>query len=287
MPITLSCACGASFNLKDEHAGGKFQCPKCGGALSAPSAAAAPAPAAHDGHRAFHRDKFLLRQKLSAISEKYSLSDEQGVPIIWIERPARIMRSLGAMAAGFGILGLSIYLAVFMRLGVGIMVVGIPAAFVALIMLNPKRHVTFYADEAKTEPLLSAYQDQRFVLLRATFSVSLPDGTPLARLEKNHIHNILRRKWVVYRPDGSVWAVAKEDSIILALLRRVLGTFYGLLRTNFVIHKGDGDDVIGEFNRKMTLLDHYVLDMSSDSGRHLDRRVAAALGVMLDTGESR
>lgn len=285
MPITLSCTCGESFNLKDEHAGGKFQCPKCGGVLSAPGAA--PAAAAHEGHSAFHRDKFLLRQKLFSISEKYSVSDEKGSPVLWVERPARVLRSLGAISAGLGLLAAAIYIAVYTNLGLWAMAFGVPAAFIAAIALNPKRHVTFYGDEAKTQPLLNAYQDQRFVLLTATYSVALPDGTQLAKLEKNYIHNILRRKWTIYRPDGEVWAVAKEDSILLALLRRVLGTFYGLLRTNFVIHRGESDDLIGEFNRKMTLLDHYVLDMTSDSGRHLDRRVAAALGVLLDTGEGR
>jgi hypothetical protein len=45
--------------------------------------------------------------------------------------------------------------------------------------------------------------------------------------------------------------------------------------------------VIGEFNRKFTILDRYVLDLTADPGRNLDRRIALALGVMLDTGERR
>jgi len=45
--------------------------------------------------------------------------------------------------------------------------------------------------------------------------------------------------------------------------------------------------VIGDFNRKLTLLDRYVLDLRQDPDRRLDRRVALALGIMLDTGERR
>lgn len=286
MAITLSCACGASYELKDEHAGGSFQCPKCQGVLRAP--AAVPA-AAHEGHSAFHRDKFLMRQKLFSISEKYTVSDEQGAPVIWIERPARLLRGLLALGAGFGVAGVLIFFGVALGgAATGILsLLGVFGGIATALALNPKRHVTMYGDEAMTAPLLKAYQDQRFVLLTATYSVALPDGTPIAKLEKNYLHNILRKKWSVYRPDGNLWATAKEDSILLALLRRFLGTFYGLLRTNFIICLGDGDEVIGEFNRKMTLLDHYVLDMSADTGRRLDRRVAAALGVLLDTGESR
>jgi len=91
----------------------------------------------------------------------------------------------------------------------------------------------------------------------------------------------------VLSPAGAIISVIKEDSIILSLLRRVLGPALGLLRTNFVFFKGNSDHPIGEFNRKFTLLDRYVLDLTSDPEHSLDRRVALALGVMLDTGEGR
>ena len=81
--------------------------------------------------------------------------------------------------------------------------------------------------------------------------------------------------------------VAKEDSFILSLLRRLIGPFFGLLRTNFVILAPDEGQVLGEFNRKFTILDRYSLNMSGDANRTLDRRIALALGVMLDTGERR
>lgn len=288
MSTLLTCACGASYNLKDEHANGAFTCPKCGGVLRAPEpAAAAGFPAAH--HPAFHRHKFLLRQKLLSISSKYALSDEQGNGVLWIERPARVLRQVGAIAAGLGAGAALIFLGILLPPWgvVAGAVLALPVSLSLFVLLGPKRHVTFYSDEAMTDPLLKVYQDQRFVMLVATYSVALPDGTPLAKLEKNYIHNLLRKKWAVYRPDGSVWAVAREDSILLALLRRFLGTFYGLLRTNFIICNGDSEEVIGEFNRKMTIRDHYVLDLSADPGLRLDRRVATALSVLLDTGESR
>ena len=62
---------------------------------------------------------------------------------------------------------------------------------------------------------------------------------------------------------------------------------FGLLRTNFLILRGSSDDIVGEFKRKFTILDRYVLDMSADPQRLVDRRIALALGLMLDTGERR
>ena len=46
---------------------------------------------------------------------------------------------------------------------------------------------------------------------------------------------------------------------MLSLLRRVLGTFFGFLSTNFVFVRDRDEDVVGEFNRKFTLLDRYEL----------------------------
>ena len=91
----------------------------------------------------------------------------------------------------------------------------------------------------------------------------------------------------MYDPGGRLLYTAKEDSVILSLLRRFLGSFFGLLRTNFLILRGDSEDVLGEFKRKFTILDRYVLDMSADPQRTVDRRIALALGLMLDTGERR
>jgi hypothetical protein len=75
--------------------------------------------------------------------------------------------------------------------------------------------------------------------------------------------------------------------MILSLLRRFLGHFFGILRTNYIIVDPVSKHVIGEFNRKFSLFDKYVLDMSADRSLELDRRMAVALAVMLDTGERR
>ena len=47
----------------------------------------------------FQRSKFLLRQKLLAISEKYTVGDESGKPVLFVERPAHLLRGLAALFA--------------------------------------------------------------------------------------------------------------------------------------------------------------------------------------------
>jgi len=164
------------------------------------------------------------------------------------------------------------------------------AAFIFLVIsmsLRPRRHVTIYRDESRRETLLRVIQDQRVAFLTRTYTVVTAAGETLAVLRKTYLHNIVRKRWYVTAPGGAPLAMAIEDSIVLSLLRRVIGPLLGFLRTNFVLVRGPDAEIFGEFNRKFTLLDRYVLDLSADSARAFDRRVAVALGVMLDTGERR
>ena len=169
------------------------------------------------------------------------------------------------------------------------MLVILVGAFAAGIAISAKRHVTFYRDESKRERLLDILQDKKFQPITMTYTVRDARGRPLARLGKNLLFNFIRKRWYVWAPgpDRRLLFLAKEDSVILSLLRRFLGPLFGLLRTNFIFLPAGTEDVIGEFKRKFTILDRYVLDMTADPHRLMDRRIALALGVMLDTGERR
>ncbi|MFG3819550.1 hypothetical protein [Limnothrix redekei] len=244
----------------------------------------------------FNRDRFLLRQKLMTLSEKYDVCDDHGAPILFIERPTHWARSLLAVLAGLVTTIVMIVLLAFLLSVVpkdlqwpvflmGTIVICI-AVLAVIVLISPKRHVTIYRDASKQEPLIKIIQEKKFEWFTATFTVRDLKGD-LARFRKNYLYDLFRKRWHCYRPDGSLLCIAYEDSIALALLRRLLGPMFGLLRTNFIICEANRERQIGEFNRKFTLLDRYVLDMSADLNRYLDRRIAIALGVILDTGEAR
>ena len=291
MPVTVHCQCGITYDLKDEYAGRSVTCPKCATVNVVPSPAVGTDPA-------FDRDKFLLRQKAMAIKEKYYVWDEAGNVILYVERPAHFFRGLLAVFAGlvagvaaFIVLGTVANLAGQGTVADALTFVAIMGAIVTFVVVTakiaPKRHVTFYRDDSRKERVLEVLQDEKLTLFKANFTVRDPKGSVLARLHKNYLYNFFRKQWRCSSASGTLMCIAKEDSIILSLLRRFLGPLFGLLRTNFIILRGTGDTLVGEFNRKFTLLDRYVLDMSRDPRRQLDRRVMLALGVMLDTGERR
>jgi uncharacterized protein YxjI len=247
----------------------------------------------------FDRDRFLLRQKALAIKEKYYVTDDTGSPLMFVERPALLgqqLLMLAGVASTFfggtfimsrvvGILGATPGSGFAAILGiVGFLAVLAATAYV-FFLLVPKRHITFYTDDSKTEKLLEIRQLNKFEFPFKNFSILDAQGDIIGSLRKNVLFDYIRRRWQVLNRDGMQLCIAKEDSIILSLLRRTGIPIFLFLRTNFIFLRGD--EVIGEFNRKLTLLDRYVLDLTSDRERTFDRRIALALGVMLDTGERR
>jgi predicted Zn finger-like uncharacterized protein len=307
VPIALTCSgCQASFKLKDDLAGHKVRCPHCEAILVVPLVEDCCESESRDPdlHWAFDRDRFLLRQKMMTIGEKYVVWDEAQRPILYIERPMHALRQIGALLGAAGtfvvifflllVLGMSLQGRLDSSLLGGIIIVGgilgIVLTLVTAIVLSPKRHITFYADEQKSEPLLQILQDSKFQPITATYTLLTPEGTFLAKLKKNYLHNVIRKKWEVSDADGRLVVLAREDSLILSLLRRFLGPLFGFLRTNFILAVPDErgiERVRGEFNRNFTVFDRYVLNLEHDVPRQIDRRLAIALGVLLDTGERR
>lgn len=245
----------------------------------------------------FDRNIFLFSQRHFTIGEKYNVADEEGNTLLFIERPAHILRNLGAGVGGalFGLFLMGSLL-LTRRMLPDHHVLAVPIALLAIfggligglfmgIALSQKRHVTVYEDDSKAVPLLKIRQDQKVSFITSTFTVHDLSGSPLARFHKNHFHDIFRKQWKIYDAAGALIFIAREDSVLRAILRRFLGPAFGFLRTNF--HFVKDHKIYGEFNRKFTLFDRYTLDLTRDTEKLIDRRIAVSLGVMLDTGERR
>lgn len=271
MPV--DCACGIRYNLKDQYAGRLLECPACGSVFRAPEKTLPIL---------FDRDIFQLREKHFAISTKYYIRDDEGVPLMYVQRPALIgQRIVAAITIYFTIL--IVFAIVAPNLSIGWFVV------LAAYFIGPRRDIFFYPDDRKQAVLLTVTQDYFVQFPTTRFTLRDPAGHVLATYKKNRFTDFLRKRWRVYGPDGALLMFAREDSIILSLLRRLTGLLidFAAFRTNFVLYAPDGERVLGEFNRKLTIFDRYTLDMSEDADRTVDRRVALALGVLLDTGEGR
>lgn len=303
-PVRSAAAAGAGVMAPPIRPGAPIPAP----APPSPAAATAPPAAAAAPRRAdprpaldpaFDRTRFLLNQKMLTIHARYDVCDEQGQPIVFVERPAHFWRNGLAILLGV-IAGLLAAAAVFfltelvwpknqptavVTLAMALMGCSlIVLPFLVFSKLGRKRDILFYRDATKSEPLLVVRQDQTATLLEHTYTVAEPSGRVLAYFRKNIFSTLYRTRWLCDGADRRLMAVAVEDSLLSALIRRYV---IRVTPMNFVFWLGDSERVVGRFNRKFTLRDRYVLDLTEDPTALLDRRVALALGVILDTGEHR
>ena len=173
-------------------------------------------------------------------------------------------------------------------LAVGETPAGGPVAFVRQKRMAIKEDIRFFADEAETQDLFRIKARSLFEL-GGRYDVTDPAGTRIGVLEKVFGKSLLRSTWRVYDAGEQEVATAQERSVPGAIARRVVDLIpYGELVPipyNFVI-TSDGRE-IGGLQRKFQVRDRYVLDLSGDGERKLDRRVGIALAVGLDTLQNR
>jgi uncharacterized protein YxjI len=166
---------------------------------------------------------------------------------------------------------------------------GGPVAFVRQKRMAIKEDIRFYGDEDETEELFRIKARSVFDTGGARYDVAAPDDTPIGVLH-HQLKSLIRSTWRVTDPADQEVAIAQERSQFLAIARRVVDFLpYGEwlpIPYDFVLADGDRD--LGHFTRKfMSLRDRYVLDLSGDTDRRLDRRLAIALGIALDALQNR
>ena len=166
---------------------------------------------------------------------------------------------------------------------------GPPIAYVRQKKLKIKEDIRFYADEGETRELFSIKARSWLDTGGSRYDVTAADGTPIGLLWHKFRESLLRSTWHVGGADEQEVAIARERSAPLAIVRRVIDFVpygeYVPIPYNFeiLVH----GQPIGGMDRKFKLRDQYVLDLSGDPDKRLDRRLAIALAVGLDTLQNR
>jgi uncharacterized protein YxjI len=168
---------------------------------------------------------------------------------------------------------------------------GEPICFVKQKRMKIREEINFFADESQLQPVLRI-KKRNILEFHGAADVQLPDGTVIGQLQKDFGKSLLRSAWQILDPSGRVVATAQEKSLPMAILRRVwgwipyLGDVPFFIPFHFEIHVGDTK--VGEYSRPATgISDRYILDLSGDSQRVIDRRVAMAFTIALDALQDR
>ncbi len=165
---------------------------------------------------------------------------------------------------------------------------GQPIAFVRQKRMALKEDVRFFADESETDELFRL-KARAVMDFSGRYDVTTPAGEVIGVLGKVFSKSLFRSTWQVLDANAEELAIAKERSAPLAVMRRVLeaipyGDFIPIV-FHFTIDRGDHH--LGDMNRRYGFRDTYDLDISGDTERTIDRRLAVALGIALDAFQGR
>lgn len=167
---------------------------------------------------------------------------------------------------------------------------GPPIAYVRQKRMALKEDIRFYEDENETRELFRIKARSMFDVGGARYDVADASGAPIGTLEHVFGKSFLRSTWRVTAASGGEVATAQERSLPMAIARRVVDFIPevgGLIPIPYNFDVLMDGRVVGSLNRKFQIRDTYVLDLSGDHERKLDRRVAVALAIGLDTLQNR
>lgn len=151
-------------------------------------------------------------------------------------------------------------------------------------MFRLREDIRVYSDETKTQEVLSIKARQIIDFSAAYDVIDTAYNQKVGALRRKGLSSILRDEWEVLDANDNVVGKLFEDSIAMALLRRLLlGT---LLPQNYDITFGETRvaDLRQNFNPFRYELN---LDFSMDMSRLLDRRLGIAAGILLAAVEGK
>jgi uncharacterized protein YxjI len=167
---------------------------------------------------------------------------------------------------------------------------GPPIAYVRQKKMKIKEEIRFFGDESETQEIFQIKARTWLDTGGSKYDVVDAQEGNIGLLEHVFGKSLFRSTWRISTPDGEEIAIARERSQPLAILRRVIDIVPdvgGLIPIPYNFDLLAGDRVIGKMDRKFQLRDRYVLDLSGDTEKVLDRRLAIALAIGLDTLQNR
>jgi uncharacterized protein YxjI len=169
---------------------------------------------------------------------------------------------------------------------------GEPVCFVEQKRMALKEDLRVFTDDTKSVEVFR-FKARQVWDPRAVYNVTDPHGAPIGGLQKVFGKSLLRSTWRLLDPSGGVIAWAQERSFGVALFRRLvgfipyLGDFADWLPIRYHFDFYAGEQSVGSFERRFGIRDRYILDLSGDAERRIDRRVAIALAVAMDALQAR
>lgn len=99
-----------------------------------------------------------------------------------------------------------------------------------------REDIRFYTDESQSTELF-AMKARSILDFSTTYDVLLPEGGNIGSLRRKGFKSMLRDEWLVFNADGSEIGRIREDSMGLALVRRVIPVLSFIFPQRFELHR--------------------------------------------------
>lgn len=150
-------------------------------------------------------------------------------------------------------------------------------------MFKLREDIRVYSDEAKTQEVLAIKARQIIDFSAAYDVIESATGQKVGAMRRKGLASMFRDEWEVLDVNDNVLGKLFEDSMGLALVRRLL--------TNLVPQNYDmtfGETRVGDYKQNFNPFTYELnLDFSMDTAGQLDRRLGIAAGVLLAAVEGR
>lgn len=151
-------------------------------------------------------------------------------------------------------------------------------------MFRLREDIRVYSDESKSQEIL-LIQARSIIDFHAAYDViDSASGQKVGTLRRQGWRSMTRDEWEVLDANDQPRGMLFEDSMQLALLRRLL--LGSLLPQNYDMTLGETR--VADLRQRFNLFRYELdLDFTMDTTRQLDRRLGIAAGILLATVEGR
>ncbi|PKQ29822.1 MAG: hypothetical protein CVT60_03440 [Actinobacteria bacterium HGW-Actinobacteria-10] len=150
-----------------------------------------------------------------------------------------------------------------------------------------KEDIRVFADESKSRELLSI-QARQIIDFSAAYDVSdSTTGEKIGAFRRRGGMSILRDEWHVLDAADRKYATVIEDSMVLALLRRLLSNLIPQRYDVFAPDEANGDKIANMDQNFNPFVYKLEVDFSMDPAMRLDHRMGIAAAILLAAVEGK
>jgi hypothetical protein len=288
----------------------RITCRHCSCTLEVRSTEPHPDP---DRDPAFRLARYSIPAQSMKLIGAYEVHDEHGSPVLFVDRPASLHPGCGSMLVQtlifFMLMGVCVAVAALFLTSRNTLVMGITILVLGLFLsvwlsgvivraILPSKRIRVYADPDRRHLFFDAvvHNPRELHCMDAK-------GRLIAKFHNDKKFWSMK-SWSCRDDDGELLFRASEDSATLGTSRRALGfainifgniyvqiaqyvfgTNLSLLPTNFRLVAPDGKTTLATISRGLVAMKPYMLDLSEDEDRVLDRCLALAVALALEIGE--